>query len=252
MGCAGKQVIQKGSDEDDIPLAQRKRKVDTTSQGPRGRGRLNRPAGPRRSTGQGHRACTKQAHQPDEHYDDYEDISLDSLSTFVLRPSRPPHPATQMGILKKVDYTRGSHNMYKKRYTDPALWQKEFDADICFWLKFNAHWYESVILSKEHMTIEMKSIMWDNLRSLSIPAVNEAIDICHAKGLTSIMGLNYDWNERSLLNFMPISMSGMRQRPFIGFCKESLSLSPMKNLLKYLALVRRISVVLSFMVVRYC
>jgi hypothetical protein len=63
-----------------------------------------------------------------------------------------------MGILKMVDYTRGSHNVYKERYTDPTLWQKEFDVDICFWLKFNAGWYESVILSKEHLTIEMKSI----------------------------------------------------------------------------------------------
>jgi hypothetical protein len=156
-----------------------------------------------------------------------------------------------MGILKKVDYTRGSHNVYKERYTDPALWQKEFYADIRFWLKFNADWYESVILSKEHMTIEMKSIKWDNLRSLNIPAVNEAIDICNAKGLTSIMGLNYDWIENSLLNSMPISMSGVRQRPSIGFCKASPSPSPMKDFLKYLALVRRISVVLSFMVVRY-
>jgi hypothetical protein len=41
----------------------------------------------------------------------------------------------------------------------------------------------------------MKSIKWDNLRSLNIPEVNEAIDICHAKGLTSIMALNFDWNE---------------------------------------------------------
>jgi hypothetical protein len=43
-------------------------------------------------------------------------------------------------------------------YTDPAQWQKEFDADIRFWLKFNADWYEFVILSKDHMTIDMKSI----------------------------------------------------------------------------------------------
>jgi hypothetical protein len=106
-----------------------------------------------------------------------------------------------MGILKMVDYMRGSHNVYKERYTDPALWQKEFDADICFWLKFNVDWYESVILSKEHLTIEMKSIKWDNLRSLNIPAVNEAIDICHAKGLTSIMALNYDWNEEVIAKF---------------------------------------------------
>jgi hypothetical protein len=178
MGRAGKQVVQEGSDEDDVPLARRKRKVGASAQGPRGRGRTNPPAAPRRSTSQGHRARTKQAHQLDDHYDDYEDISLDTLSTFVLSPSRPPRPATTMGILKKVDYTGGSHNVYKERYTDPALWQKEFDVDIRFWLKFNADWYETVILSKENMTIDMKSINWDILRSLNIPTVNEAIDIC--------------------------------------------------------------------------
>jgi hypothetical protein len=132
MGRVGKQVVQEGSNEDDVPLAQRKRKVGTGAQRPHGRGRPNPPAAPRRSTGQGHHTRTKQAHQPDDHYDDYEDISLDSLSTFVLRPSLPPCSATQMGILKMVDYTKGSHNMYKERYTDPGLWQKEFEADIRF------------------------------------------------------------------------------------------------------------------------
>jgi hypothetical protein len=47
----------------------------------------------------------------------------------------------------------------------------------------------------------MKSIKWDNLWSLNIPAVNEAIDICHAKGLPSIMALNYDWNEEIIAQF---------------------------------------------------
>jgi hypothetical protein len=200
MGRAGKQIVQEGSDEDDVPFAQRKRKVGMGVQRPRGRGRPNPPA-PRRSTSQGHRARTKQAHQPDDHYDDYEDISLDSLAGFVLRPSLPPRPATQMGILKMVNYKSGSHNVYKERYNDPSLWQKEFDANIRFWLKFNVDWYESVILSKEHLTVDMKSIKWDNLRSLNIPALNEGIDICHAKGLTSIMALNYDWNEEVVAQF---------------------------------------------------
>jgi hypothetical protein len=37
-----------------------------------------------------------------------------------------------MRIVRMVVYTRGSHNVYKEGYTDPALWQKEFDADIQF------------------------------------------------------------------------------------------------------------------------
>jgi hypothetical protein len=201
MGRAGKQVIQEGSDEDDVPLAQRKRKVGTSAQRPCGCGRTNPLAAPRRYTSQGHRARTKQAHEPDDHYDDYEDISLDTLADFVLRPSIPPCPITQMGILKMVDYKSGSHDVYKERYSDPALWQKEFDADIRFWLKFNADWYESVILCKEHMTVDMKSIRWDALRSFNILAVNEAIDICHAKGMTSIMAMNYDWNEEVIAQF---------------------------------------------------
>jgi hypothetical protein len=146
-----------------------------------------------------------------------------------------------MGIVRMVDYTRGSHNVYKERYTDPALWQKEFDAHIRFWLKFNADWYESVILSKENLTIEMKSIKWDNLRSLDILVVNEAIDICHAKGLTSIMGLNYDWNEEVIAQFYanlyvrretktfhwllqgkPLSVSYERFAQILGFGEEDL------------------------------
>jgi hypothetical protein len=201
MGRADKQVIQEGSDEDNIPLAQWKRKVGTGAQRPRGHGRTNPPAAPRRSTSQGHRARTKQAHEPDDHYDDYEDISLDSLADFVLRPCKPPRLSTQMGILKMVDYKSRTHNVYKERYSDPAQWQKEFDADIRFWLKFNADWYESVIVCKEHMTVDMKSINWEALRSFNIPAINEAIDICHAKGMTSIMAMNYDWNEEVIAQF---------------------------------------------------
>jgi hypothetical protein len=47
----------------------------------------------------------------------------------------------------------------------------------------------------------MKSIHWDNLRSFNIQVVNEAIDICHSKGMTSIMAMNYDWNEEVVAQF---------------------------------------------------
>jgi hypothetical protein len=47
----------------------------------------------------------------------------------------------------------------------------------------------------------MKSIHWANLRSFSIPAINEAIDIFHAKGMTSIIAMNCDWNEKVVAQF---------------------------------------------------
>jgi hypothetical protein len=146
-----------------------------------------------------------------------------------------------MGIVRMVDYTGGSHNVYKERYTVPTFWQKEFDADIRFWLKFNADWYESVILSKENLTIDMKSINWDTLRSLNILAVNKAIDTCHSKRMTNIMGLNYDWNEEVVAQFYanlyicretktfhwllqgkPLSISYERFAQILGFGEEDL------------------------------
>jgi hypothetical protein len=153
-----------------------------------------------------------------------------------------------MGIERMVDYTRGSHNVYKERYTDPAQWQKEFDADIRFWLKFNTDWYESVILSKDHMTVDMKSINWDLLRSLDIPTVNDAIDICHAKGMTNVMAINYDWNEEVVAQFYANLYIHVRQGHFIGSFKASPCPSPMRDLLKSLTLVRRTLVAPSFMV----
>jgi hypothetical protein len=39
----------------------------------------------------------------------------------MMITSIPPRPTTQMGIVKMVYYTRGSHNVYKERYSDPAL-----------------------------------------------------------------------------------------------------------------------------------
>jgi hypothetical protein len=49
--------------------------------------------------------------------------------------------------------------------------------------------------------MEMKSIHWEHLRSLNVPAMNEAIDICHAKGMNHIMAMNYHWNEEVVAQF---------------------------------------------------
>jgi hypothetical protein len=87
----------------------------------------------------------------------------------------------------------------------------------------------------------MKSINWELLRSLNILAVNDAIDICHAKGMTNVMAINYDWNEEVvaqlyanlyirretrtfhwLLQGKPLSVSYERFAQIIGFGEEDL------------------------------
>jgi hypothetical protein len=91
MGRAGKQVVQEGSN-DDIPIAQRKRKVGTSAQHPRGRGRTVPLAAPRRSTDPDHRARSKQAHAPDDHYDDYEtSLWTCSICVEAIPSSSPDH-----------------------------------------------------------------------------------------------------------------------------------------------------------------
>lgn len=84
-----KEIVEEQSD-DDIPIAQFKRKVGKVAQHPRGRGDTNPPPAPHHSTEQSRRARTKHAHKPDSHYDDYLDISLDTLENFILRPQKPP------------------------------------------------------------------------------------------------------------------------------------------------------------------
>jgi hypothetical protein len=91
------------------------------------------------------------------------------------------------------------------------------------------------------MTVDMKSINWEALRSFNIPAVNEAIDISHAKGMTSIMAMNCDWNEKVIAQFYanlhvrreaktfhwllqgkPLSISYERFAQILGFGEEDL------------------------------
>jgi hypothetical protein len=57
---------------------------------------------------------------------------LETLSSFILRPSIPPRPATQMGVVRMVDYTRGSHNVYKERYSDPLFGKRSLTRTSTF------------------------------------------------------------------------------------------------------------------------
>jgi hypothetical protein len=91
------------------------------------------------------------------------------------------------------------------------------------------------------MTVDMKSINWETLRSFNIPVINEVIDICHAKEMTSIMAMNCDRNEEVIAQFYanlhvcreaktfhwllqgkPLSVSYERFAQILGFGKEDL------------------------------
>jgi hypothetical protein len=57
---------------------------------------------------------------------------LETLSSFILWPSIPPRPATQMGIVRMVDYTRGSHNVYKEGTPTPLFGKRSLTRTSAF------------------------------------------------------------------------------------------------------------------------
>lgn len=64
-----------------------------------------------------------------------------------------------------IDYKKsGNTDMRSTRYlTDPREHQKGFRGDPCFWIPFQADWYEGVIMSKSNHTTEMRYIDWNHL-----------------------------------------------------------------------------------------
>ena len=65
-------------------------------------------------------------------------------------------------------------------------------------------WYESVIMTKKHVTTEMKWIDWGYLKGFASP-VKDVIDAVHAHcqemDLIDIMSFSCDWNEEVVAKF---------------------------------------------------
>ena len=65
-------------------------------------------------------------------------------------------------------------------------------------------WYESVIMTKKHVTTEMKWIDWGYLKGFASP-VKDVIDAVHAHcqemDLIDIMSFSCDWNEEVVAQF---------------------------------------------------
>jgi hypothetical protein len=65
--------------------------------------------------------------------------SLEDLERIIIRMQaaiRQTDP--QYHGIRPMDYTKGKHDFYAKRYDDPSRYRKEQQGDVCFWLNFRA------------------------------------------------------------------------------------------------------------------
>jgi len=81
--------------------------------------------------------------------------------------TRPTHDHHDPGM---VNYKRGGNSVENMRYSeDPREEERSFFGDVRFWFPHQADWYESVIMTKKHVTTEMKWIDWNYLKRLDAP-----------------------------------------------------------------------------------
>ena len=101
-------------------------------------------------SGQGSRPRMKRA--SGNHGDDGGD-SLAYLEHMILCTQKPTRrtPPSYNGH-RTVNYMKGKHNFYTLRYEDPSEYPKEMQGNVRFWTWFQADWYETVILTKTHIS----------------------------------------------------------------------------------------------------
>jgi hypothetical protein len=138
--------------------------------------------------------------RPTDEYDDDIDLSyLETMVVSIMRPTRGPHDPSM------VNYKRGGNSISTLRYSeDPRHVERSFFGDVRFWFPHQGDWYESVIMTKKHVTTEMRWIDWDHLKRLSSPVkeVVEAVyDRCSEMDLVEIMSCRCDWNEEVVAQF---------------------------------------------------
>ena len=69
-----------------------------------------------------------------------------------------------------VNYKKGGNTVDHLRYSeDLAEVECSFHGDSRFWFPHQADWYELVIMTKKHVTIEMKWIDWNYFKGLASP-----------------------------------------------------------------------------------
>jgi hypothetical protein len=149
--------------------------------------------------GRGARRTKASTGDVDARYDDNIDLSPFEL---VVVPIKPPTRASNDS--SPLDFNARENNIKPLRFQDPSKPNKTCHGDSCFWKSYQAYWYETVIRTKNCITIEMKWVNWDYLKSILAPC-NEAMDVvydrCHEMGLLNIMNFSCDWNDEVVAQF---------------------------------------------------
>ena len=98
---------------------------------------------------------------------------LENVMATIAQPTRHRHDPPM------VNYKMGGNFVEHLRYSeDPSEVERSFHGDSRFWFPHQADWYESVIMTKKHVTTEMKWIDWNYLKGLASP-LKEVVDAVH-------------------------------------------------------------------------
>ena len=188
----------RGSSEEEVHTRRKQStKKGATKRNVRGRGTAY-PTGQgggtgRTSRGQSSSALADPSHPRVEPDADIDLSYLENVMATIAQPTRHRHDPPM------VNYKKGGNFVEHLRYSeDPSEVERSFHGDSRFWFPHQADWYESVIMTKKHVTTEMKWINWNYLKGLASPlkeVVDAVYDRCQEMDLIDIMSFSCPWNE---------------------------------------------------------
>ena len=191
------------SDEEVHTRPKQSTKKGATKRNVRGRGTAN-PSGQGRGTGRTSRGQSSSALADPSNLriDPDHDIDLSYLENIMATITRPTRDRRDPSM---INYKKGGNSVAHLRYSeDPTIVERSFRGDPRFWFPHQADWYESVIMTKKHVTTEMKWIDWNYLKGLASP-LKEVVDVvydrCQEMDLVDIMSFSCHWNEEIVAQF---------------------------------------------------
>nr|AAV44188.1 putative polyprotein [Oryza sativa Japonica Group] len=121
----------------------------------------------------------------------------------------------------KSNYLHQLAKCRRGRLIDPET-QPEESQDPRFRTLTQLDWYNSVIMARDNLVVEMKWIDWTYMRKKNNEVFNQAMQVCHNKNLGDILALEYDWNEEVIAQFYATAFFGSTRKgtPYVKWMTE--------------------------------